>query len=692
MFTAQTISCVAPLVNFFFPCMDSSNIFASKQARGARAAEHKHGAALRRWMTRMVKAGRAATNTDKKAEGVQLVQDPAVYVQASAGMYAAPPSNKSKSDALQHAAANAAVRFLTSNTDGATPAAMLATLVDACSHPDHRAHVRTVLLDTYALEPQPYVPTQSFSAPTLHWAQARDAATRVFMDRTNRIVVKVYKLSEILKKALTSVRTERNLMPVVDLGNDLVLSYHLVALVSDYARVATPHFALLLDYFVAPELAPDPVGVVVTRPDGAGSKARVTDVSFVPGSLAQYVVVERADMTLGAFLDGEGLTLPLLRAVLFQAFFSLDAAWTLLGYLHYDFHAGNIMVRMLSNELDSPFIGRAWAYKRVGDAAYYYLRVSDHNNVFVEIIDAGRSRMFVPADDGMATVRTGPRHLVGYPMLPSVGVFVDGARADRSWDVRRLALDLLLFTNPAHLVARIHEGRVPGKERANDDNADLLLKFKHFVITALGGVPVLTAALHLVAERLTSAKRTQPRTQRIAFWNAMDTAIKVLSATAEPDALFDAVQHVVRKHPVSNVFDDVIEPLFFNTLVAVPRPVTVPPPPSDLSAGSCLAHPFFAALRANGYASPDEMAGALLTGFVDSDDVLFNPYTGAAADPMDISALRLDASTEAGQLRAPSEKPLCAFCGDVAAGIDAETNSTYCGADCMLAALNALNV
>lgn len=640
-----------------------------------RDAQRKHGMVLRRYVTQTLNRRQRAQATD-----VSLVQDPAVYAAASEGIY------ETANETL--GAARAAFRFLASTDDAGarrrTDAEAVADLVEAANRDEHRATLAHVLTQRYTLEPAPSVPTRSVAAPVLRWATTRDEAVLLFIDATRRLVVKAYALASILSELQRG-----NYAPIVDLANDMVLSYYLVALVRDYARVVTPHFAFIVDWFAGPALDEGAGGGYVLAREASGGRARVVDVRWQPGTLVQYVIVERADTTLADLLGTAALTLPLLRAVLFQVLFSLEAAWQLTGYLHYDAHSGNIMVRFLGNELATPFFGRTWAYKRAGVADYAYLTPAEHGNVFVEIIDAGRSRMLVPVDEDAAAAdpRGAPRRLVGYPMLEEYGIFVDGARADRSWDVRRLAFDLLTEVDVAALVQRSTAGAQEAR-RATAEAQRLAAVFKDFVVAALGGAAALLAAVDRAA-RTRKAPRAgrRPKTREEqsfseAFWSAIPARMRQLKRAPTNADVYDALIDVLRAARAhahfrsDSFFDNLIEPILFSGVGGGRAAAAV-----GTSASTCLDHAFFDALRDRTAVPESLRATALLVGFVRDADVLRDPRYGSG-DARDGREEEEEQAMELG----------CAFCGSPARGLAVPARVPFCGADCMHAAAQADNV
>lgn len=520
--------------------------------------------------------------------------------------------------------------------------------------------VKKICIDTYSLEPVPYVPTSSIMAPSLRWAKTTDDNIRVFIDATKRLVVKMYPLDTILSafipaSASKADEEKRDIPSVVDLANDIAISYYLTSLVCDYDRVVTPHFAYPVDWFIGPKIDAD--GVVFER-NKETQKIKVTDVRTLDNTLAQYVVVERADMTLEALLESPSLSVRQLRSLLFQIFFSLDAAWRLNGYLHYDAHASNFMVRNLLTELESPYLNRAWAYKRPGVSTYSYLTVADHGHLFVEIIDAGRSRMFVSRDTDTVDPATGrrPLHLIGYSVREEYGIFVEETRdkhVDRSWDVRRIGLDLLASVDVDRLAMRQQEGSVTAVA-SDPAEANLARDLASLIGTMIGGNKFVEAVSKMAEKQTTDAKedkkakkakkavpevvkKTPEEQARANMWQALKAAAVEVNANGipTPETIYRVFHAAIVKAVVASpadyenlYFDTMISEVFFNLMV---DPATVADYRDDtLHAASCLDHELFKGLQ--GPADEKQrltlQGNSLVVGYVARKDVLLDPATG----------------------------------------------------------------
>jgi hypothetical protein len=274
---------------------------------------------------------------------------------------------------------------------------------------------------TYVLDNKKSVASDTYTSPRLHFAKLGNVNMQQIVDWNERIVVKMYELGKIANDQSRLVDLAMDIMIGAALGDMLVLN-------AQY--VVSPHMAFQLDWF------PGPVMAVSPDPKSAEPKRL-----FVTTAAAQYVVVERADMTLDAFIETGLATPPIMRSLLWQLLYTLDASWETCRYLHYDLHTANVMVRDLAKEPVSPYTGRRWLYVRSHPSAQGppMALVADHGNFFLEIIDYGRSRLYCPvpgADDAR-------RVLLGSDSYAEFGMYASPQYMDRSWDMRRLFTYLL---------------------------------------------------------------------------------------------------------------------------------------------------------------------------------------------------------------------------------------------------------
>lgn len=310
--------------------------------------------------------------------------------------------------------------------------------------------VKRILKNAYALQPMDSLRTDSITSPELLFASVANRETMLLLDNSQRLVIKMYRLSETLRSS------DEAKVNMIDIATDIIVGFYLTRLTLGLRTIATPHFAYILDWFVGPTLNAD--AVKHTRNAKTRRVGVDEDLPFVAapadeediGELAsQYAVVERVDYELEKFLKSELMSPYTLIGQLFALLFTLEVAWKAMGFLHYDFHVGNSMMRALSQEPDSPYLNRTWEYKRAQFAQPYYLTPRDHGNLFAEIIDFGRSRIFVPHPDDPDRLV-----LVGSSAFTVFGVHPSGPRVDRSWDIRRLGLDLLQLVDVDALIER----------------------------------------------------------------------------------------------------------------------------------------------------------------------------------------------------------------------------------------------
>lgn len=221
----------------------------------------------------------------------------------------------------------------------------------------------------------------------------------------------------------------------------------------------TPHFAYLVDWFYGPRF-------IMNRPL----------VRFDSGRVAQYYLAEAADETLTELIaqpvltGGEAFGLEHFVGTLFQILFSLEAAWDVGGFLHYDMHSSNLMVRRV---VDATVRDADWVYERApsrhgggGRALRYQIPASVHGEWCATIIDFGSARAWCytkqpRTPDDLRTIR---RVLVTDASNRDIGRItgVNDADADRSVDVRTLCTDLL-FRPSSIIDAGIAAAATPGQ-------------------------------------------------------------------------------------------------------------------------------------------------------------------------------------------------------------------------------------
>lgn len=287
----------------------------------------------------------------------------------------------------------------------------------------------------YLLDNDAPVTASSFARPHLHFGKLANAEMTQLIDWNERIVVKMYELAIIWNKPDQLVDLAVDIMIGAAMGDLLVLRTR---------YVVSPHMTFQLDWFPGLTLK-------VGKNTSQGAVDPTRDIIRTQAS--QYVVVERSDMTLRAFLDKKSVEPHVMRSLMWQLLYTLDASYAVGGYAHGDLHLGNIMVRDLNNEPLSPYKDKKWMYVRAHDVSGgpSLAVLGDHANFFLEVIDYGRSRVYCPVTpfrDNMDASANAPvdaeRVLIGNPLYVGFGIHADETFLDRSWDVRRL-FSMLLY-------------------------------------------------------------------------------------------------------------------------------------------------------------------------------------------------------------------------------------------------------
>lgn len=236
-----------------------------------------------------------------------------------------------------------------------------------------------------------------------------------------------------------------------DAYNDAVAGYHLNRLrfsgLPSGAPI-TPCFAQVIDWF---------------RSSTGGPRG------------TQYTIMEHADFTFERYLGGRlvrlvsgGGLIPSARRLLAHVamvLHALEAAWEWFGYLHYDLHEGNVLMRKARPNVVAQ---SDWTFERArdrdnGDRARGTLRFSpdDHGGLIPTVIDFGMNRLQVPyrgaerdgyelgRDPGLDVRFT--RIVHGDSVLQRRHGRVtgtlgpDGLPPNRGWDIRRWGLELLTW-------------------------------------------------------------------------------------------------------------------------------------------------------------------------------------------------------------------------------------------------------
>lgn len=264
--------------------------------------------------------------------------------------------------------------------------------------------------------------TPSVPAPDQAWKTSFKAngmaRARLIMDQIAEVKVTMYDIAKM--RAVD--RPEKLLNGLV---NEMIigeaLTRHLM-LRGDY--VVSPHVAVAFDHYIGP---------LYTR-------QRTHDWS-VP---VQYIVTEHTEVTksLASLLDpmNSPPALEILRSIMWQVLYTLDAAYAVSGFLHGYLTPSYIRLQYLDRVNTSPYREKKWLYVRSHDrlGGPSIAVVGDHANIMVKLISFARSRIFEPVDDQRRR-----RVLIGNDRLTNNGLYIDDERIDRSLDVRVLCTSLL---------------------------------------------------------------------------------------------------------------------------------------------------------------------------------------------------------------------------------------------------------
>ena len=248
-------------------------------------------------------------------------------------------------------------------------------------------------------------------------AKAKERA-RVLMDQIDAVKATMYDIAKI--RAMD--KPDKFIIGIV---NEMIISEVLtrqLMLRGNY--VVSPHVAVALDHYVGP---------LYTR--------QGTYDWSVP---AQYIVAEHTDSTktLASLIDPSRTapSLEMLRSIMWQVLYTLDAAYAVSGFLHGYLTPSYIRLQYLDNVNASPYRGKRWLYVRSHDrlGGPPVAVVSDHANIMVKLINFARSRVVEPVDDQRLR-----RVIIGNDWFMHNGLYIDDARIDRSFDVRMLCTALL---------------------------------------------------------------------------------------------------------------------------------------------------------------------------------------------------------------------------------------------------------
>jgi hypothetical protein len=671
------------------------------------AAERRLGGA----QLRRVVAGRAATEADRSP----VAQDPEPILTA---LLAAARDHDEHGSGRNYEAA--VTRFLTLGKSAkelrADVGRVLDSIRDALEH--------DYVLDNGELGLQGKGPESSALAPRLRWAHVGARGVRGIMDWASRVVVKAYALTAPPKAPSAPVKGRRGAArarapagaapyrdgdELFEIALDLLISATVVnGFVTDYADVVTPHFVYQVDWFLGP-----PVSAVRARTDGVfepefapgtpNTPKEVTlDAKVATAPLVEYVVNEAMDVEFSKLLEAsttdagmdryEGRwNLLSFRALLTQYLLALDAAFDVAGFQHNDFHAGNAMVTIATREAESPFTEQTLVYRRGdvhrADRRLFAIPAAEHNNMVGQIIDFGRARAFARRAD---VVDEEPV-LLANPYFAEFGIYgVGDERLDRSWDVRRLGIDMVAHVDLGRLARAVPDDAgvdVASVLAAAKLTLVVMAHLEHFALVcasdalAANAVAKKRDADDVEYARSVSARFATLVRDNAAVFSAPDlgsyarAALNKMAASRAV-ALYDLIQPLLAEDGVYDAVNDVI--FAWRTMRAVFTGRLDAPENGRhpaLSAGTCLDHmPFFAPLAVAPAQEPrlaDAVRDgtALVVGVVRSDMVAFDPVTGRAPEgEPPPSASPASPARPRGEKRAPSASPERAASGDRPAG------------------------
>jgi hypothetical protein len=563
------------------------------------------------------------------------------------------------------------------------------------------ARIESAVNDSYRLsDPSQVIETNSFTSPELRFAKSGLRVVRELLDGSTRLVVKRYDIKANLEQAATGDKVAEDAL--CDLVTDMVItSGALNRLVLSYNHTITPHFAFQVDQFSGPSIEKaEQVG------NGGKNKSRVM-LTFKPDSLSQYVVVERADYTLADLISASTGSKKLpddivsrfdllsLRSILFQIIYSAAAAWFVTGWTGNDTHTENFMVHLTSLDPESAYTGAALVYvaepwrEVVNQPRHFMIPAKDHRNLFVEIIDAGRARAFVSAEEPPGRTKLA---LFGNANYELYGIYPDGERLDRSWDMRRLGMDLM---HRLSLSVLGEHGDLQSPEA--ETTRDLI---RH-AIGVMSNAPYLAWMAYRVIAKISAKNRTKVQQEYMKSFRELDDTAKMVYKRDMKDPTLYRTAELVFMNAVYKVLRTVIVDVrFYGELLNLcvwtdwrhekleegVRSYTTAD--QELTAPYVLTLPLFEALAIEPTVAARlalDPVSSVVAGVIEQEDVLADPYMGEPnPNPTPNVADRLAKRLES---RA------CYVCGRAGTGVLARANGAitqvasgrqpaFCAAEC----------
>ena len=244
------------------------------------------------------------------------------------------------------------------------------------------------------------------------------------LNKDTRLIIKVIDLGGIYRQHTKNFMLGNMLLDEV--YNEVRVGFFLNELLFAYQDVVTPHFMVVLDWFVSDTNLYPSI-------DGHGP--------------FQYIVSEKLDTPMYTHLINNHDMLTL-KCTLWGIAQPLEAAWATHQYIHYDLHHENVMMKDVVP--GSHFYDKNYLYTRVYSGNTYLLPQAGIHNTLVKLLDYGRNRMKIPGEpesddqrdlfehiDG-DTIDSFQHHHNGAILSYQDAQHGIGDANNRTWDMRRI--------------------------------------------------------------------------------------------------------------------------------------------------------------------------------------------------------------------------------------------------------------
>ncbi len=197
-------------------------------------------------------------------------------------------------------------------------------------------------------------------------------------------------------------------------------------------------------------------GTTPTTPTTTTSTTSPSHTDF-----SQVVMMERADIEIiDHFVNlfkQKQFTVERLLAYIAMLLHALEVAWNFYGFVHYDLHTGNVMIKKIIKKQDTRNVmDKIWIFERP-NKKHIYIKPFLHQNNIPMIIDFGRSRIQAPFKDAQYYGYTSQKNDVKDNGIPgftqvfgwhaaSLGInpgSVDKPPVGNSFDMRMFAVKFL---------------------------------------------------------------------------------------------------------------------------------------------------------------------------------------------------------------------------------------------------------